>query len=416
MRRILSKMFNGIKPSSLAAVFAVWVIVLLYVLFQGGKTSAMLFSMVSLLGIYLIGASLGGVNRVRAVRSVVTPGRKQENLYAGEQVQIKMDISIPGLLPMPYLIVREVLRRHNGDSWSFEESVIPSLRGTGELVFHTPPLERGRYAFLKTECVSEDIFGLVEHRGTIEVKTEFRVLPRMIHIPGWQRYLRSVKLGGTQTSLSSSRRETTQINGVRDYVYGDRISRIHWNATAKTGSWKSKEFEHESFPKTMVVLDCTAAGYQRPAQFELAVSAAASLVEYGAREHSGVGLYAAARNPKMFAPSDAPSERMRMIQHLVDVDADRTESLLRSMERTARHFPKGALFLLVSPCADQMVLEAFRWAESRGMNPCLLHIAEPQSTGIAGEEAAAFLKARGIQHYAASSLEELPAVLGGMAG
>lgn len=416
MRRYLSKLFNGIKPSSLAAVLAVWVIVLLYMLFQGGKTSAMLFSMVSLLGIYLIGSSFGGVNRVKAVRSVITGGRKQDALHAGEQVKIKMDIAIPGLLPMPYLIVREVLRRHNGDTWSFEESVIPSLRGTGELVFHTPPLERGRYAFAKTECASKDIFGLLEHRGTIEVRTEFRVLPRVVHIPGWQRNLRSIKLGGTQTSLSTSRRETTQINGVRDYVYGDRISRIHWNATAKTGTWKSKEFEHESFPKTMVVLDCTDSGYRRPAQFELAVSAAASLVEYGAREHSGVGLYTAAKNPRLFAPSDAPGERMRMIQHLVDVDADRTESLLRSLEHTARHFPKGALFLLVSPCADQTVVETFRWAESRGMTPCLLHISGSQTGKPGGQEYADFLKARGIMHYAASSLEELPALLGGMAG
>lgn len=371
----------------------------------------MLFSMVSLLSLYLIGSSFGGVNRVKASRHVSS--EHGEILHAGDQVRVTMDVTIPGLLPMPYLIMREVLQRHNGDKWSFEDSVIPNLRGSGELVFQTPPLERGRYAFSKTECISEDIFGLIEHRGEFEVETFFRVLPRTIFIPNWQRNMRSLRMGGTHTTLSPSRRETTQINGVRDYVYGDRISRIHWNATAKTGSWKSKEFEHESFPKTMIVLDCTAQGYQSPRQFELAVSAAASLVEYGAREHAGTGLFTASKNPSVFAASDTPSERMRMVQHLVDVDADRTESLLTSLERSYRHFPKGALFLLVSPLADSSVLEVMRWAETRGMNPGLLRILNHEGEKSGKEDYTSLLKSRGIMNYAASSLEELPVVLGG---
>ena len=112
------------------------------------------------------------------------------------------------------------------------------------------PLERGKYVFSETECASEDIFGLIEHRGKFKAKGEFRVLPRTVFIPYWQLYDRKSRLSGPQTALTRSRRETTQINGVRDYVYGDRLSRIHWNATAKTGNWKSKEFEHESVPKT----------------------------------------------------------------------------------------------------------------------------------------------------------------------
>lgn len=413
MRRYLSVLTNGIKPSRLAAVLAVWCMCLLYVLFQGGKTAMMLFSMVSLLSVYLIGSSFGGVNRVKASRSVTSGDHEGDTLHAGDQVRVKMQVTIPGLLPMPYLIVREVLQRHNGDQWSFEDSVIPNLRGSGELVFQTPPLERGRYAFSKTECISEDIFGLMEHRGMFEVNTLFRVLPRTVYIPNWQRSMRNLRLGGTQTTLSSSRRETTQINGVRDYVYGDRISRIHWNATAKTGSWKSKEFEHESFPKTMIVLDCSAQGYHNSRQFEFAVSAAASLVEYGAREHAGTGLFTAGREARVFTPSDTPSERMRMIQHLVDVDADRTESLITSLERAYRHFPKGALFLLVSPLADQSVMEALRWAETRGMNPCLLRTLSSEGMKNGKDDYSAILKSRGITSYAASSLEELPAVLGG---
>ncbi|GAB6929511.1 hypothetical protein JCM10914A_34940 [Paenibacillus sp. JCM 10914] len=410
MRRAVSSFFGGMQPSKLAAVLAVWCICLLYVLFQGGKTSLMLFSMVSLLAIYLIGSGFGGINRVQAQRRVSGAVRGGEHMHAGEQVRVQLDLNIPGLLPMPYMIVREVLQRHNGDSWSFEDSVIPSLRGSGKLVFQTPPLDRGRYAFSKTECISEDIFGLMEHRGRVEVQSDFRVLPRTIYIPKWQRNIRNSRLGGTHTTVSSLRRETTQINGVRDYVYGDRISRIHWNATAKTGSWKSKEFEHESFPRTMIVLDCTAHGYRSAQQFELAVSAAASLIEYGAKEHAGTGLFTSTSEASMFMPTDHAGERMRMIQHLVDVDDNREESLMTSLERSYRHFPKGSLFLLISPMSGKETADLMRWAETRGMSPCFLQITEP---GTKKDESIAILQSRGISSYAVSSLEELPAALGG---
>ncbi|WP_145035269.1 DUF58 domain-containing protein [Paenibacillus sp. Y412MC10] len=413
MRRAVSLFLNGMQPSRLAAVLAVWCLCLLYVLFQGGKTSLMLFSMVSLLTVYLIGAGFGGVNRVKAHR-VVLGGTERggEQLHAGEQVRVKLEVHVPGLLPMPYMIVREVLQRHNGDSWSFEDSVIPNLRGAGKLVFQTPPLERGRYAFSKTECISEDIFGLMEHKGRIEVQTDFRVLPRTIYIPKWQRNIRNSRLGGTQTTVSASRRETTQINGVRDYVYGDRISRIHWNATAKTGSWKSKEFEHESFPRTMIVLDCAADGYDNAQQFELAVSAAASLIEYGAKEHAGTGLFTAAQEAQMFAPADHAGERMRMIQHLVDVDYNRKSKLIASLEKSYRHFPKGALFLLISPMSGKEASEIMRWVETRGMNPCFLQIA-PSNETTKRDESISLLQSRGISSYSVASLDELPAALGG---
>lgn len=413
MRRAVSLFLNGMQPSRLAAVLAVWCLCLFYVLFQGGKTSLMLFSMVSLLTIYLIGAGFGGVNRVKAQRSVLGGSeRAGEQLHAGEQVRVKLEVHVPGLLPMPYMIVREVLQRHNGDSWSFEDSIIPNLRGTGKLVFQTPPLERGRYAFSKTECISEDIFGLMEHKGRIEVQTDFRVLPRTIYIPKWHRNIRNSRLGGTHTTISASRRETTQINGVRDYVYGDRISRIHWNATAKTGSWKSKEFEHESFPKTMIVLDCTAEGFDNAQQFELAVSAAASLIEYGAKEHAGTGLFTTTQEAKMFAPADHAGERMRMIQHLVDVDYNRKGKLIASLEKSYRHFPKGALFLLISPMSGKEASEIMRWVETRGMNPCFLQIHNPNEKKRQ-DESISLLQSRGISSYSVSSLDELPAALGG---
>lgn len=391
-------------------LIVIWVVCLLYLLFQGGKTSVMLLSMVTLLCVYLWIVGLSGVRRVQGSRQLSQGSN--ELLHAGDQVHVKLSLSFPGFLPLPYIIVREVLKRHTGESWSFEDSVIPSLKGGGELTFQTPALERGSYYFEETECVSVDIFGLLEHKGRLNARGEFRVLPRTVFIPYWLINERRSRVSGPQTVQTRTRRETTQINGVRDYVYGDRFSRIHWNATARTGSWKSKEFEHETVLQTMLVLDLHTKNYINADQFELAVSSTASLLEYGGQERMGIGLCTAGEKGTVFQPSEQMMERQRMMHHLVDIHLTTQGSLMAAVEGSVRLFPPGCFFVLVSPLKDQRALELLRWADTRGMTPCHVHIGEGIVESKA-EEWISMLRTRGIRGYHIPSLEDLPAVLGG---
>ncbi|MBY0010880.1 DUF58 domain-containing protein [Paenibacillus typhae] len=412
MKSYLTGVAAGIQPRKFAGILAIWAVTLLYVLFQGGKTSFMLFIMVSVLILYLVVSAVGGVRRAKGSRSLYSEQDKPELLYAGGYLRVKLQVSIPGFLPLPYVVVREILKRHNGESWVFEESLIPSLRGHGELQFQTPPLERGSYTFEQTDILAEDIFGLVEHKGTFRAEGQFRVLPRAVFVPRWQLYERRSRLAGLQTSLLHSRRETTQINGVRDYVYGDRLTRIHWNATAKTGVWKSKEFEHESVPKTILVLDGSTAAYGSSSQFELAVSVTASLLGYGIRDRIGIGLCCLDRTTKVFVPAEGGAERQKMIQYLIDINAEGRGPLLPKLEQSHRMFPKGAYFVLISPQSGQPVLDIIRWAESRGMTPAHIQVRNP-AANHSGREWNDVLRSRGITGYSVNSLQELPAVLGG---
>lgn len=397
--------------SRLWMVLLVWIICLLYVLFQGGRTSIMLFGMVSVLSIYLVLGKFNGLGRAKGERKLTSSHEHAELIHAGDQVQVQLDLQIPGLLPLPYIVIREVLKRHNGESWSFEESLIPNMRGNGLLKFQTPPLERGRYDFTDTECISEDIFGLIEYKGKFKAEGSFKVLPRTVSIPYWQLYDRNSRLAGPQTSLMKFRRETTQINGVRDYVYGDRLSRIHWNATAKTGQWKSKEFEHESLPKTMIVLDSRALGYKNSDQYELAVSTAASLLEYGSRERMGMGLCTLSQKTTYFQPTESLNDRYKMLHHLVDLDLIGTGNLMTNVQEAMRSFPQGSFFVLITGQDNAEVLETLRYAGTRGMTVC--HIQVTSRSESTKNEWISMLRTRGIKGYTVSDLQELPSVLGG---
>src|SRR5260370_9364693 len=74
--------------------------------------------------------------------------------------------------------------------------------------------------------------------------------------------------------------DPTRIAGVRPDEVGDRLNRIHWRATARTGALHSKVHEPSTLTGATVVLDFHEAGYPtrgEPVRSELAVTTAVSL-------------------------------------------------------------------------------------------------------------------------------------------
>jgi uncharacterized protein (DUF58 family) len=227
---------------------------LFFFLFQGGKLSFMVFIIVSILCIYLGLGQWSGIRKSKGVRTLVTSGH-ESIMEAGSTLGVKIKLDIPGFWPVPYVLIKDHLQRHNGGNQIFESSLIPDWKRSGMMEYRTPPLRRGVYNFTKTDCSTEDIFGFFEHKGTLALEHSFSVLPQKTTIREWKRLQQMLKGMHHHSSTARAMRETTQINGAREYNYGDRLSRIHWNATAKTGTLKSKEFERESLPKTIVILD-----------------------------------------------------------------------------------------------------------------------------------------------------------------
>ena len=218
---------------------AIYVCCTLYLLFQGGKTSFMLFCIMNVLLLYLALGKLSGIGRVKGARTLQGIGGVQDNvLSAGSKLDVQLQVRIPGFWPVPYVLVQDRLERRGGQSMLFEVSFIPDFRRQGFVHYATPPLARGWYTFKHSECVTRDIFGLFEHKGSFESGAQFTVLPQTVPIRHWSQLQRGLKGPYSHAVTHRSAKETTQINGVREYHYGDRLSRIHWNATAKTGEWK----------------------------------------------------------------------------------------------------------------------------------------------------------------------------------
>ena len=394
----------------------VWIVVscfigtLFFFLFQGGKLSFMVFIIVSVLCIYLALGQWSGIRKSKGVRTLVNSGH-EAIMEAGSTLGVKIKLDIPGFWPVPYVLVKDHLQRHNGGDQVFEASLIPDWKRSGMMEYRTPPLRRGIYKFTKTDCSTEDIFGFFEHKGSLALEHSFSVLPLRTTIREWKKLQQMLKGMHHHSSTARAMRETTQINGAREYNYGDRLSRIHWNATAKTGTLKSKEFERESLPKTIVILDRAKNHYVNQAQFELAVSIAASLIEFGTKRDLAFGLLSTGAKSEYFEPKYGQSQHLQILNHLIVVEADGKFSLDQVLKERTKSLLPGTFVAIISPQIGESMFSALAWINLRQMSPC--HIWVHDQKEDKQTEWMKQLRIKGYLGYDVPSLDELSNVLGG---
>lgn len=387
---------------------------LFYMLFQGGKTAVMLFCILNGLLIYLAIGFWSGLRRAEGSRRVLHSGTNKAggiHLPAGAPVEVELLVRVPGYFPIPYVIVKDTLERHNGERFTFETSFVPNMKRLGEVHYKTPPLSRGIYRFLQTECSTRDVFGFFDHTGRFTAEAGFAVRPRTIPLRGWERISRGANGPYSYASSSIASKETTQINGIREYLPGDRLSRIHWNATARTGDWKSKEFERESLPRTFVLLDCGKRGNSavQAESFELAVSVAASLFQYGMRGSTTMGFFASCAGRRGFAPKGGEEQLHAVMDLLTRIDADGPEPIETAVGYAEQMIDPGSIVLLITPSGAQEAEAAMRRLDRRGISPFCIRT-DVRAGGI---RSARNIRPLRWPIYEISRLQELPSVLEG---
>ncbi len=87
-------------------------------------------------------------------------------------------------------------------------------------------------------------------------------------------------------------------HAIRDYLPGDSRRHVHWKSTAKTGKLMVRQYEETRRSRIAVVLDLESAQYASEDEFEMAISAGASLALQAVREGREVVITASAEIPE----------------------------------------------------------------------------------------------------------------------
>ena len=143
-----------------------------------------------------------------------------------------------------------------------------------DITLPVPTQHRGMVQVGPARVIRQDPLGLISREVVHgDVRTLF-IHPRTIG-------LLSMSTGFVRDLEGNPTRDLTDsdlsFHALREYVPGDDRRNIHWKSTAKTGQFMVRQFEQTRRSHLMIVLDTEPEVFATDDEFELAVSAAASL-------------------------------------------------------------------------------------------------------------------------------------------
>jgi uncharacterized protein (DUF58 family) len=260
------------------------------------ESSLLAYAMYVLLGLLLLSRWLarswiGGLTATRTC--------KQATANIGDRVPVQLTVTNTGSLPVPWVLAEDLLPRHSIDKRFPRLKIkgkrlqIAMLRGGAslEMKYQVECLMRGYFQIGPLTLESGDLFGLHRRFRVLTEPAFLLVYPRIVPLLGYD--LASRRPIGDVRLTHRLFEDPTRIAGVRPYEAGDPLNRVHWRATARTGTLHSKVHEPSTLSGATVLLDFHQAGYHQrgePFRSEMAVTTAVSLANAVYEMGQQVGL------------------------------------------------------------------------------------------------------------------------------
>jgi uncharacterized protein (DUF58 family) len=229
---------------------------------------------------------------------------------------------------------------------------------------------RGKFLLSPTEIKSGDPFGLFEKTVTLESNQSLLVLPIQFKIHNFS--LPPGYLPGGKSIRRRTAAITPHAAGIREYLPGDSMNRIHWKKTAQRGMLITKEFEEDPQSDIWIILDSHVLSHSKTMQdapipkadrfwsikekstyqlpmdsYEYAVSTVATIADYFIRIGQGVGFRDIGKNSLILPPEKGYRQLEKIMESLAFIAADGEQSMETGvLSHMSQIFP-GSLVILI---------------------------------------------------------------------
>jgi len=221
-----------------------------------------------LLAASLVGITTGLVTlgwRARALHHVVYARQiDPTRLFPGEQCSLLVTIENRKLLPVPWMTVTDVVpsglrpverRQRHGSirDIPWKQSYAPGPYQRLERRLELTSERRGLFTLPPVTVHTGDPFALFTTTAVLGTAHTLVVYPRLL--PAWSWAPTAARPFGEGRAQPPSLDDPLQVTGTRDYVPGDPQRRIHWKATARGTTLKSRVYEPSANLALTIVLD-----------------------------------------------------------------------------------------------------------------------------------------------------------------
>jgi uncharacterized protein (DUF58 family) len=242
----------------------------------------------------------------------------EQRVLFGEEITLSLSIENAKLLPLPWLEIEDSVPRpltftghHLRVSAARNMVVLENLFSLRWYERVTRPYAvlcnaRGVHMFGPTVLRSGDVFGFLNREEILSNQQYLLVYPMVVPITRFG--LPSRHPFGDNRAPRRLLEDPSRVIGVRDYMYGDDLRRVHWKATARMMQLQSKVYQATTTYTLVLFLNVISqldAWYGiRPELQELAICATASVADWALDQGYAVGLYA---NTIMYIPEKGMS-------------------------------------------------------------------------------------------------------------
>lgn len=271
-------------------------------------------------------------------------------------------------------------------------------------------LKRGVYRVQSFDVTAIDPLGVFAFTHEVPADGELVVYPSVQPLDGlplagadrhgWQEFATAVMQGSG-----------VDPDGVRLYVPGDPLRRIHWRQTARTGSLTVLEFDEPEAISLVVVLDLergTEVGSGADTTLEYGVTVAASAVQLAIRQGASARLVTWR---DAAAPPPPPAGRGQhqlygILEELARVEARAPASAAEVLHNEVGVIPPGTSLLVITARADTALAGSIARYTGAGIKVVVAYV-DPDSVDVdrsralnrSAEEFLADLVAAGAQPF-----------------
>ncbi|MFZ4663856.1 MAG: DUF58 domain-containing protein [Caldilineaceae bacterium] len=367
----------------LIALVTTWVLA-----FNSGRELA--FNIAYLISGILILSYGWAINSIRGLglRRFTRTRRSQVGQYAEEQFEVNNRSAFPKL----WIEIED----HSTLPWHPASRVISSLgqRSSQRWQVRTMCTQRGRFRLGPLTLHSGDPLGIFSVNQPLTDTSQLIVYPMVVELVSFEPSI--AELSGGEARHRRTHQITSNVAGVREYVHGDSLNRIHWPTTARSRRFMVKEFELDPTADVWLYLDLNSSAEsalpwtpappeqglfalrdhkRRDKLFELppntteyAVTVVASLARYFVMRNRAIGLSSWGAYREYIQSDRGERQLNKILESLAVVEADGSLPFSHLISTDGIRLNRNDTLIAVSADPNREWAVALQQIQRRGVN------------------------------------------------
>lgn len=316
----------------------------------------------------------------------------RNRVFFGEEIVYEVEVTNRKPLPLPWLQIEDelpekiTLLKGKAMPTTQDRVVLSNMfpinmyhRVTRRFPIKCP--QRGTFIFGPSIIRSGDLFGFFRREKRIEVLDYLFVYPRLV--PLEKLGIPSRQFFGDIRLRRHLFQDPVLTAGVRDYISGDSLKRIHWKSSARLGKLQTKVYEPTTTVDLSLFLDIRTLkaplwGSNLQLQ-EFGIITAASISQHALEAGFRVGLYVNqitrfSQGLVRVPHSQHPDQLVRILETLAQIHQIEMLPIARFIREEAAALPWGSTIVVISAQPSDDLLGALLDLKRVGRSVALVKV------------------------------------------